>query len=120
MKLNGYDKTQYDRTFKELIEQKINPLKITMTQAEAGFKSKVNEHFETVKMRPITYQLIEKLKKDLVIEGKDEVILADTSVKLQNKIHQLSSGTIKFESGNRAVIDPSKAEFIKNKWKGQP
>lgn len=119
IKLNGFDVTRYDRTNKEMIEDKINPLKVTMTQSEAGFTSKVREHFETVQMRPITYKLTEQLKSDLVVEGKDEIILADTSVKLQNKLHQLFSGTIKFESGNRAVIDPSKAEFIANKWKGQ-
>jgi hypothetical protein len=119
IKLNGFDVTRYDRTNKELIEQKINPLKVTMTQSESGFTSKVREHFETVQMRPITYELTKQLKSDLVVEGKNETILADTSVKLQNKLHQLFSGTIKFESGNRAVIDPSKAEFIESKWKGQ-
>ena len=33
------------------------------------------------------------------------------------KVHQLCSGTIKFESGNSMVIDLSKAKFIKNKFK---
>lgn len=119
MKINGFDVNQYDKAKTELVEEKINSLKITMTQNEAGFKSKVNEHFETVKMKPITYKLAEQLKNDLVVEGKNEVILADTSVKLQNKLHQIFSGTIKFESGKRAVIDTSKAEFIASKWKGQ-
>jgi hypothetical protein len=119
IKLNGFDVTRYDRTNKEMIEEKINPLKVIMTQADAGFESKVNEHFEMVEMNPITYKLTKQLKNDLVIEGKDEIILADTSVKLQQKLHQLFSGTIKFESGNRAVIDTTKAEFIANKWKGQ-
>ena len=68
-------------------------------------------------MKPITYNLIKQLKKDLVIEGKDEIILSDTAVKLMSKCHQLYSGTIKFESGNRKVIDNSKALFIKDKFK---
>lgn len=42
-----------------------------------------------------TYNLCNRLKKDLVIDGKNEVILADTAVKLQSKLHQLYSGTIK-------------------------
>jgi len=58
-----------------------------------------------------------KLRKDLVVEGKDEVILADTAVKLMIKMHQLCSGTIKFESGNSKVIDDTKARFIKDKFK---
>ena len=59
------------------------------------------------------------LKKDLVVEGESEVILADTPVKLMMKLHQLYSGTIKFESGNSMVIDYSKAEFIKEHFKGK-
>ena len=119
MTINGFQVNKYDRTKNEEIEKVIAPLKITMTQNEAGFSSRVLEHFETVELKPITYKLINQLKNDLVVEGRTEVILADTSVKLQQKLHQLYSGTIKFESGNRSVIDPSKAEFIANKWKGQ-
>lgn len=33
------------------------------------------------------------------------------------KLHQLYSGTIKFESGNHMVVDYSKAHFIKEKFK---
>jgi len=63
-------------------------------------------------MKKLTYRLISKLKKDLVVEGKDDVILADTPVKLMMKLHQLCSGTIKFESGNSMILDLSKAQFI--------
>jgi hypothetical protein len=60
--------------------------------------------------------IVKKLERDLVVEGKDEVILADTPVKLMQKLHQLWSGTVKFESGNSMTIDTTKAEFIKNRW----
>jgi hypothetical protein len=60
-----------------------------------------------------------KLQKDLVIEGATETILADTPVKLMMKLHQLYSGTIKFESGKAMVLDLSKAEFIKQHFEGQ-
>jgi hypothetical protein len=59
------------------------------------------------------------LKNDLVIQGKEEEVLADTPTKLLTKLHQLYSGTIKFESGNSKVIDYSKAEFIYKKFFGQ-
>ena len=68
-------------------------------------------------MSETTKKLIKDLRKNKVIEGKDEVVLADTAVKLMQKIHQLSSGTVKFESGNSMVIDLSKAEFILNHFK---
>ena len=35
------------------------------------------------------------------------------------KLHQLYSGTIKFESGNKMVLDYSKAEFIKDYFKNK-
>ena len=54
-----------------------------------------------------------------MVEGKDEVILADTGAKLMNKMHQIYSGTVKFESGNSMVISTYKAEFIKNHFAGK-
>jgi len=108
----------YSKANEEKIKKVIDPYMITFTQKEAGFSSEVKESIIYCEMKPVTYGLIKKLKKDLVVEGKEEVILADTSVKLMQKVHQLSSGTIKFESGNSKVIDYSKAELIKSKFKG--
>ena len=59
------------------------------------------------------------MKKDLVVQGNKEVILADTAVKLMSKLHQMYSGTVKFESGRSTVLDYTKAEFIYNKFAGQ-
>lgn len=92
---------------------------IKFTQAEAGFSTSIDEEVLKVKMKPVTYDLMKKLKADLVVNGESEVILADTAAKLMQKMHQLSSGTIKFESGNSMVIDTSKADFIKERFKGK-
>jgi len=93
---------------------------LTFTQAEAGFTTSVNEMVLECEMKPITYAIIDKLKKDLVVTSSTtgKQIIADTGVKLQQKIHQLSSGTVKFEDGTIQVIDDSKAQFIKDKFKG--
>jgi Holliday junction resolvase-like predicted endonuclease len=92
---------------------------LTYTQSEAGFTSNVNEMILEVEMQPITYKIIDKLKKDLVVTSSTtgKSIVADTAVKLQQKIHQLSSGTIKFEDGSTQIIDNSKALFIKEQFK---
>ncbi len=93
---------------------------LTFTQVEAGFSTQVNENVLYCDMDAITYKIIEKLKKDLVVQNKEgQLILADTSVKLQQKLHQLYSGTCKFEDGSSKVIDFSKAMFIDNYFKGQ-
>ena len=92
---------------------------LTFTQEQAGFTTQVNENALICEMKPITYKIIEKLHKDLVVKSSDgKLILGDTGVKLQQKTHQLFSGTIKFEDGSTRVIDTSKAEFIKEKFKG--
>ena len=71
-------------------------------------------------MQPITYEIIKKLKKDLIVKNNlNQVILADTAVKLMQKIHQLFSGTCKFEDGTSKVIDNSKALFIFNHFKNK-
>jgi hypothetical protein len=68
-------------------------------------------------MLDATYKVADLLKKSLVVEGKDEVILADTPVKLMMKLHQIYSGTVKFESGASQVLDYSKASFIRDRFK---
>jgi hypothetical protein len=92
---------------------------LTYTQSEAGFTSNVNEMVLEVEMQPIIYKIIDKLKKDLVVTSSisGKTIVADTAVKLQQKIHQLCSGTIKYEDGSIQIIDNSKALFIKEQFK---
>jgi hypothetical protein len=117
-KINGFNIKDYSNGL-ETIMDKLKPYVISYTQKEAGFDSQIEEEILTVRMRPITYSLISTLKKDLVVEGSEEVILADTGVKLMSKVHQLCSGTVKFESGNSKVIDTTKAEFIKDFFDGK-
>jgi hypothetical protein len=114
----GQAKDYSDVPYKNILPY-INKIKISFSQAEAGFKVEIKEIIHNVKMNPKTLNLINRLKKDLVIEGKEETILGDSAVKLMSKIHQLSSGTIKFESGNSKILDTSKIDFIKEKFEGQ-
>ena len=119
-KINGYDVNDYTKAKENLIRQKVSKHIISFSQKEAGFTSKVTEHILEVEMKPITYALIRKLEKDKVFESKNGcVILADTPVKLMQKVHQLYSGTIKLEGGKSAVVDNSKAVFIKKKFEGK-
>lgn len=113
-KVNDYSNALYAK-----IKPIIRPYTITFTQAEAGFQTSVNETVLTCKMSDYTYHLAKQLLDDQVVEGKNEVILADTGVKMQSKIHQIYSGTVKFESGNSMVIDYSKVNFISDRFKGK-
>ena len=115
--INGLSMNDYSDGMYTIIEE-MAPFTINYTQEEAGFLAKTTEEIFEVELKESTYKLINKLKKDLVVEGKQEVILADTPAKLMSKVHQLCSGTIKFESGNSMVLDTSKAEFIKEQFMG--
>jgi SNF2 family DNA or RNA helicase len=97
----------------------MKPYTISYTQKEAGFIGEIEEEVMYVSMNDSTYNMCRTLKKDLVLTGKDEVVVADTGAKLMQKLHQLFSGTIIFESGNSMVTDTSKAEAIANKFDGK-
>ena len=112
--LGSHEVNDYSDADREKVMSVIKDYVLTFTQEEAGFESKIEEEILYVDMLPITYSMCNRLKKDLVLEGKEEVILADTPVKLQQKLHQMYSGTVKFESGNSMIIDKTKAEFIKS------
>jgi len=105
----------YSDAIMDLINSIIDEYTIKYTQEDSGFKSKVN--INVLYCEQTNKDFIKRLKKDKLIEGKDELILADTGAKLMQKIHQLENGTIKFESGNIKVLDYSKANFIKDKFK---
>ena len=115
--INGLSMNDYSDGMHTIAEE-MNPFTINYTQEEAGFLAKTTEEVFEVEMKQSTYKLINKLKRDLIIEGKEEVVLGDTPVKLMSKMHQLYSGTIKFESGKSMVIDTTKAEFIKSQFMG--
>jgi len=93
----------------------IDPYLIRFSQEDAKFETKINE--TVLYCPPTLVPLCNKLIRERVVKGKNEVILADTAVKLQNKLHQLCSGTVIFESGNSKVLDFTKADFIKNHFK---
>ena len=117
-KINSMYINDYTRGYETIID-KMNTFHYRFSQSDAGFKVDTKEHILNVEMDEVTYYLCRKLKRNRVVEGDEEVILADTPVKLMMKLHQLYSGTIKFESGKGMVIDTSKAQFIYKKFAGK-
>ena len=113
--INGLSMKFYDKGLPSILTA-MKPFMISFSQKEAGFKSQLNEHVLTVPMEGRTYKLCAELRKHRVIDGKDEVVLADTPVKLMQKLHQMYSGTVKFESGKAMVFDHTKAQFIYDRF----
>ena len=109
----------YSTANEGLIKRVLQNYILTFTQAQAGFTTSVKEMVLECEMQPITKLIIDRLKKDLVVKNAEgQIILADTGVKLMQKVHQLSSGTCKFEDGSSKVIDANKALFIHDKFEG--
>jgi hypothetical protein len=97
----------------------MRPYTISYTQKQAGFKVETSENILEVEMSSQTYKYIKMLKRNRVIEGVEETILGDTPVKLMSKVHQMCSGTVKFESGNSMILDSTKAHFIQDYFEGK-
>ena len=110
-KINGLMINDYSGGYQTIIDAMI-PYTIRFSQSDAGFVVKTTEKIITVPVDPKVTGMIKILKKNLVVQGKEEVILGDTSVKLMSKLHQMYSGTVKFESGNSMVLAATKAEYI--------
>ena len=115
-KINGLMVNDYSYGKEIEIMSVVSPYIITYTQKEAGFSTEIEEEILTVEMPDIIKKISDKLEKDLVVEGNNDVILADTPAKLMQKMHQLAGGTIKFESGRSMVLSTFKAEFLKSQF----
>lgn len=113
--INDYscaDKTAIDRLTAHLF--------ISFTQEQAGFIQPIQEEVIEIVMNERTYKLADYLRKHKVYVGRQgEEILADTSAKLMNKMHQIYSGTVIDENGNGVVFDNTKAKFIKEHFAGR-
>lgn len=112
--------TDYSHAVKSLIDDYTKHLFISYTQKEAGFTEEVQEQVIYLRLPRKVYTLADKLIKDRVYIGTNgEEVVADTEVKLMQKLQQVYSGTVITEDGNAIVFDKSKAEFIKEHFRGR-
>lgn len=110
---------EYSDANKEKILPIIDKYFIRWSQKASGFESKVEEEILWVTMNDNTYELAKQLKRDNVIELHEGAVIADTGVKLMGKLHQIFSGTVLTEDGVHIVLDDTKAQFIKERFKGK-
>jgi len=89
---------------------------LSYTQEQSGFNSKVIENVIDVKMNNVTYLIANKLKSDNIFKGNNDLIIADTGVKLMSKLHQIYSGTCILESGKSVILDNSKCKTIESNF----
>lgn len=115
--INDYscgNQTDIDKATKHLI--------LSFTQEQAGFMELVKEDIVFLKMETSTYKFADRLRIDKIVSNKDsESVLADTAVKLMQKLHQIYSGTIIIDEPviRGKAFDYTKAEYIRDNFKGQ-
>jgi len=110
----------YSNAIEEKVKADIEPLCISYTQAEAGFEQVVEDVVLTVPMPANVDACIKLIKKDRVFTTKSGgVIMADTAVKMMQKVHQLCSGSVKDEDGEMHPFNDFKAQFIKEHFAGK-
>lgn len=116
--INGRLINDYSNGFKTIVDL-MRPYTISYTQKEAGFKVETKETVLVSPMHPDTESLINLLKESLVAYVDDSAILADTPVKLMQKVHQMCSGTVKFEDGKSTILDVNKALYVSKHFRGK-
>ena len=120
--LYGKSINDYSNAKQDMINDATSHLFISFTQMEAGFTELVKENILYVKMEAATYKFAERLRIDKIVTNKEGAsVLADTAVKLMQKLHQIYSGSIIIDEPERKgkVFDYTKAEFIKEYFKGK-
>lgn len=115
----GTEIKDYSGGKKDMILDVIMKYFITVTQEEAGFKQKPIETVYYVNMMHETITLFKTLAKKKVINVNNKEILCDSAVKLRSKLLQLCNGNIISTEGDYIVLDHSKAEFIKDRYKNE-
>lgn len=108
----------YSIAKKELIDTYTKHLFISYTQQEAGFDVSITEKVLSVPMLKVM-PLIKALHTDKIISIFGREILADTAVKEMSKVQQLCGGSVIDEQGEAVILDYSKAEYIRDNFKGQ-
>jgi len=117
--INGFKLRDYSSANEIRIKGDLSPFLLTFSQQQANFNQTIKETTLTVKMNDIVSSTIKQLSKDKVAILNGQTVLADTPAKLLGKLHQISTGTCIDEEGHYHIIDRSKAEFIRDHFKGQ-
>lgn len=104
----------YSDANEAMVLRDIQPLTVTITQEQAGFRTQIVEQVHTVRMKERTYRMAGRIMRDGVV-GKPgrRVVLADTAVKQMSKLHQIYSGTVITEHHGPVMFDDSKVLYIK-------
>lgn len=118
--IHGTSMNDYSEGLEDKIKETTKHYTVSLSQQDVGFKEFVQEEIMWIDINPQIYQLLKVLKKDKIYRMKatGDCIVGDNPGKLQSLFHQLCSGTVIADNGTH-IIDRSKVDFIKTKFRGQ-
>ena len=96
IRINGFDITKYDRTKEQKVLDKVEKFVVPITRKEAGHIHEATDRLVYLPLSKKQDKFYKILKEDLLYEKYH--LLADTPVKLLQKLHQISGGFVKTEA----------------------
>lgn len=105
--INDYSHARID-----LIKKYTQHLFLTYTQKQAGFEVKLKEQILIVPMPEKIKQIIKAVEKENCYLDNGFEIIADTAVKVMQKVHQLCSGTV-IDENQYHIVSTYKSDFLK-------
>lgn len=91
----GMSVVDYSKTKPEVVEKFLQPIAISLTKKEANFKQyEPVVEIINVAMSEDLHTVYRTIEKEGIYKTQDDMILADSAVKVMSKLSQISSGSI--------------------------
>lgn len=114
--LGGRQIKQYNEVKSEKVMKDVEHLFISYTRTELGFEHEPNDIIHYIDLKPESRVLYNSLLKDRLITINEVDIIADTTMALRTKLHQLEGSTLKTEVDNIFLNFNEKIGYIKETW----
>lgn len=114
--LGGRQIKQYNEVKSEKVMKDVEHLFISYTRTELGFEHEPNDIIHYIDLKPESRVLYNSLLKDRLITINEVDIIADTTMALRTKLHQLEGSTLKTEVDNIFLNFNEKISYIKETW----
>lgn len=114
--LGGRQLKQYDEVKSEMVMNDVKHLFISYTRTELGFEHEPTDIIHYVDLSPETKSYYNSLLKDRVANVAGTEVIADTTMALRTKLHQIEGATLKQEDKNIFLAKTDKIDYIIKTW----
>ena len=114
--LGGRQLKQYDEVNSEKIMNDVKHLFISYTRTELGFEHEPTDIIHYVDLSSEIRKYYNSLLKDRVANVAGIEVIADTTMALRTKLHQIEGATLKQEDKNLFLSKTDKIDYIIKTW----